>query len=198
MNLNWLIALSTGLAAAPALAQENPIQHDAEFYILQAQNGEQWAQDDAAVDEALAAFRDSNGGKPLNIVIVLIDDMGFGDMGIPEFNAVRSYATPNINVFSDQAMRMVRMYIEPSCTPTRVAQLKPWPTYRMTFRGCQKAFPDGEVFLNMSSTNPLLRLLDMVTEITFDWGIGRQHQEGAPLMDNMDRSDDRLPNKTHV
>ena len=76
--------------------------------------------------------------------------------------------------------------------------MKPWPTYRMTFRGFQKAFPEGEVFLNKPSSNPLLRLLDMVTEITFGWGISRQHQEDAPVMDNMDRSDDRLPNKTYV
>ncbi len=85
-----------------------------------------------------------------------------------------------------------------ACPLRPEAQMKPWPTYRMTFRGFQKAFPDGEVFLNKPSQNPLLRLLDMMTEITFGWGIGRQHQEEAPVMDNMDRSDDRLPNKTYV
>ncbi|MGV6803079.1 MAG: DUF3179 domain-containing (seleno)protein [Ruegeria sp.] len=86
----------------------------------------------------------------------------------------------------------------PTCPLRSEAQMRPWPTYRMTFRGFQKAFPDGEVFLNKPSTNPVLRLLDMVTEITFGWGIGRQHQEDAPVMDNMDRSDNRLPNKTYV
>ncbi len=85
-----------------------------------------------------------------------------------------------------------------ACPLRPEAQMKPWPTYRMTFRGFQKAYPDGEVFLNEPSPNPLLRLLDMMTEITFGWGIGRQHQEDAPVMDNMDRSDDRLPNKTYV
>ncbi len=85
-----------------------------------------------------------------------------------------------------------------ACPLRPEAQMKPWPTYRMTFRSFQKAFPDGEVFLNKPSPNPLLRLLDMMTEITFGWGIGRQHQEDAPVMDNMDRSDNRLPNKTYV
>jgi arylsulfatase len=69
----------------------------------------------------LAEFREGNGGKPPNIIYLLIDDMGFGEMGIPELNAVRGYETPNINQFSDEAMRMVRMYTEPSCTPTRTA-----------------------------------------------------------------------------
>lgn len=76
--------------------------------------------------------------------------------------------------------------------------MKPWPTYRMSFRGFQKAFPEGEVFLNKPPSNPLLRLFDMATGIAFGWGIERQHQEAAPVMDNMTRSDDRLPNKTYV
>lgn len=86
----------------------------------------------------------------------------------------------------------------PACPLRPEAQMKPWPTYRMSFRGFQKAFPEGEVYLNKPSSNPILRLLDMVTEITFGWGIGRQHQEDAPVMDNMESSDDRLPNKTYV
>ncbi|MGV6803078.1 MAG: sulfatase-like hydrolase/transferase [Ruegeria sp.] len=123
MKFSRLLLIFAGFAASHAHAQDETIKHDAEFYILQAQHAEQWARDDAAVDKALAGFREGNGGNPPNIVSVLIDDMGFGDMGIPELNAVRGYETPNINVFSDQAMRMVRMYTEPSCTPTRVAQM---------------------------------------------------------------------------
>ncbi|MFC3613788.1 sulfatase-like hydrolase/transferase [Lutimaribacter marinistellae] len=115
-----LISLTIGAAAS---AQTDPIVHDAEYYILEAQRADQWAADDAAVDTALETFRRVNGGRPPNIVSVLIDDMGFGDMGIPELNAIRGYSTPNINAFSDEAMRMVRMYTEPSCTPTRVAQM---------------------------------------------------------------------------
>ena len=86
----------------------------------------------------------------------------------------------------------------PACPVRPEAMMEPWPTFRMTFRGFQKAYPDGEVYMNVPSSNPLLRLLDMVTEITFGWGIARQHQEDAPVMDNMDRSDNRLPNKTYV
>ncbi|WP_171229429.1 sulfatase-like hydrolase/transferase [Ruegeria sp. HKCCA4008] len=117
-----LFLLGSLAISAPAHAQDAPIAHDSEFYILQAQNKDAWEQDDSAVDQALAAFRDENGGNPPNIISILVDDIGFGDMGIPELNAVRGISTPNINDFSDEAMRMVRMYTEPSCTPTRVAQ----------------------------------------------------------------------------
>ncbi|KIC46012.1 sulfatase [Ruegeria sp. ANG-S4] len=111
------------LAASAAAAQDAPIIHDAEYYILEAQNAEQWAEDNAEVDQLLEAFREENEGKPPNILNILIDDIGFGDLGIPELNAVRGYSTPHINDFSDEAMRMVRMYTEPSCTPTRVAMM---------------------------------------------------------------------------
>ena len=66
-----------------------------------------------------------------HIVYILVDDIGFGDLGIPELNAVRGYETPNINELSDQGTRMVRMYTEPSCTPTRVAFMTGRQPYRM-------------------------------------------------------------------
>ena len=106
---------STSLQAASKIA------HDSEYYVLEAQNSEQWARDDQAVDKKLAEFRKKNGGKPPNILYILIDDIGFGDLGIPELNAIRGYKTPNINKLADQSMRFARMYTEPSCTPTRVA-----------------------------------------------------------------------------
>ena len=115
---------SNNLHAAASIA------HDSEYYILKAQNGEQWAKDDKAVDKKLAEFRKKNGGKSPNILYILIDDIGFGDLGIPELNAIRGYKTPNINKLADESMRFARMYTEPSCTPTRVAFM----TGRQPFR----------------------------------------------------------------
>jgi arylsulfatase A-like enzyme len=64
------------------------------------------------------------------VLYILVDDMGFGDMGMPELNAIRGYKTPHINKLADQGMRFARMYTEPSCTPTRVAFM----TGRQPFR----------------------------------------------------------------
>jgi arylsulfatase len=111
-----------GLAmTAPALAAGDKIVHDTEYYILEAQNAEKWAADDKAVDKKLAEFMKKNDNKPPNILYILIDDIGFGDLGNAELNAIRGYKTPNINKFADEGMRFARMYTEPSCTPTRVA-----------------------------------------------------------------------------
>jgi hypothetical protein len=76
--------------------------------------------------------------------------------------------------------------------------MKPWPTFRMSFRAFQNAYADGEVFLNKPSSNPFLALLDLVTDAAFSMGISTQHREEKPVMDNMSHFDDRLPNKTYV
>ena len=114
-----LASITLAVWSVQGLAQN--IVHDTEYYILEAQNGERWARDDKIVDQKLADFRRKNGGKPPNILYILVDDIGFGDLGIPELNAIRGYSTPNINQLADESMRFARMYTEPSCTPTRVA-----------------------------------------------------------------------------
>lgn len=119
------------IVSAASLSQANEeLVHDTEYYILEAQNAEMWAADDNSVDAKLAAFKAKNGGKPPNILYILIDDIGFGDLGIPELNTIRGYKTPAINKFSDEGMRFARMYTEPSCTPTRVAFMTGRQPYR--------------------------------------------------------------------
>lgn len=100
---------------------ESRIVHDAEYYILEKQYGESWAQDDATIDARMAEFKARNDGKPPNILYVLVDDLSFGEMGIPEMNYVRGSQTPRINEFADEGLSLMRMYTEPSCTPSRAA-----------------------------------------------------------------------------
>lgn len=111
-----LVALSGQVAA-----QDGDIIHDAEYYIIEAQNGEQWAEDDVQIDARLAALREANGGKPPNIVYILLDDLGFGEIGTKEMSVVRGYDTPAIAKLAQEGLSLQRMYTEPSCTPTRVA-----------------------------------------------------------------------------
>jgi arylsulfatase A-like enzyme len=121
------MVLSILLFAIPQLscaAEENgKIQHDAEYAILEAQNGEAWAADDRAVDEKLAEMRAKNGGKAPNIVYILLDDVGFGEIGMDELSVIRGYKTPNLSAFAKEGLSLQRAYSEPSCTPTRVAMM---------------------------------------------------------------------------
>ena len=127
-QLYVLLITVTPLCLNIAFAKD--IIHDAEYYIAEAQNGETWTAQDKLLDEKLAAFREKNGGKPPNIFYILIDDIGFGDLGSATLNSIRGYKTPSINEFAREGMRMARMYTEPSCTPTRVAFMTGRQPYR--------------------------------------------------------------------
>ncbi len=120
-TLARVLAAAAIAASMVGTAAAKELVHDAEYYVLKKQNGERWAQEDKVLDKTLAEFRENNGGKPPNIFYILIDDIGFGDLGSKTLNMIRGYETPNINSLAKQGMRMARMYTEPSCTPTRVA-----------------------------------------------------------------------------
>ncbi|ASP35805.1 sulfatase-like hydrolase/transferase [Labrenzia sp. VG12] len=117
-----------GLAAAlsfligESVAQDQ-IVHDGEFAFLLAQKGEAWAQQDSRLDARLAELQDANNGKPPNILYILIDDVSFGQMGSRKMNYVMGIDTPNINQLAADGLSLMRMYTEPSCTPTRTAFL---------------------------------------------------------------------------
>ena len=117
-----LTILSIALSSATAVAA-NQIVHDAEYYVLEAQHGEKWSADDNKIDKKLAEVRKKNGGKPPNIVYILLDDVGFGEIGMDELSVIRGYKTPNMDAFAKEGLSLQRMYSEPSCTPTRVAMM---------------------------------------------------------------------------
>ena len=106
-----------------AQAQSGKIIHDAEHNILAAQHGKRWAKEDKEIDAKLAEIRKKNGGKPPNIVYILLDDLGFGEIGMPDLDVIRGYSTPRISQFAAEGLSLMRMYTEPSCTPTRVAMM---------------------------------------------------------------------------
>jgi arylsulfatase len=104
-------------------AKETKIIHDAEYYFVQAQHQKEWAAEDKEIDKKLAEIRKKNGGKRPNILYILIDDISFGQMGNRTMNYVMGIETPRINTFAEEGLSLMRMYTEPSCTPTRAAFL---------------------------------------------------------------------------
>jgi len=123
MKLKSLLTLPFILAGLPAVAQDDGIIRDGEYRLLEIQNGEAWAADDQNIDAKLAEIREKNGGKPPNIVYILLDDVGFGEIGMDDLSVLRGYKTPNMTALADDGLSLMRMYTEPSCTPTRVSMM---------------------------------------------------------------------------
>ena len=84
-----LSIVAAGIIAVSTAAAAEPIQHDAEHYVLLHQYKDKWAAEDKELDRELAKIRKKNGGKRPNIVYILLDDMGFGEYGIPALNKIR-------------------------------------------------------------------------------------------------------------
>ena len=122
-----LIAMSAivcaSLLSIGGVQAASKIIHDGEYYFLEARHGEKWAKEDKEIDTKLAEIRKKNGGKRPSILYILIDDVSFGQMGNRAMNYVMGIKTPRINEFADEGMSLMRMYTEPSCTPTRAAML---------------------------------------------------------------------------
>jgi len=106
----------------PAFAQADKpkIIHDAEYYVLEARHGQRWAVEDRNLDAKLAQLREKFGAPP-NIIHIMWDDTAVGEVGIPAIQKVRGFETPNINRFAAEGINFMRMYTEPSCTPSRAA-----------------------------------------------------------------------------
>ena len=123
LKFRTIAVLLAATAPFAAIAEDGPIIHDAEYRIIERQHGDRWAAEDTEIDTKLAEIRERNGGKPPNILYILLDDVGFGEIGTPDLDVIRGYSTPNIASFAEEGMFMARMYTEPSCTPTRVAMM---------------------------------------------------------------------------
>ncbi|EGB13912.1 sulfatase [Pseudodesulfovibrio mercurii] len=56
-----------------------------------------------------------------NIVLIVSDDTGFGDLGVYGGGEGRGMPTPNFDKLADEGMTFFSFYAQPSCTPGRAA-----------------------------------------------------------------------------
>ena len=110
------VVVSAACSSNSAFAQ----QFDAPFYELQKKHASEWAAQDRAIDATLAALEKKFGKKP-NIIYILTDDIGYGELGYQGGGAVRGAPTPNLDRMAREGIALNGFYSEPSCTPTRVA-----------------------------------------------------------------------------
>ncbi|KRR01854.1 arylsulfatase [Bradyrhizobium jicamae] len=70
--------------------------------------------------EKLRQVEARTGRKP-NILIVLVDDMGYGDPGAYGGGAMLGAPTPNIDSLAARGLKLTSAYATPVCTPSRAA-----------------------------------------------------------------------------
>ena len=112
----FFVGAMIGATAGSALAQ----QFDAPYYALEERMAADWADQDSRIDARLAALREEFGTPP-NIIYILADDVGWGELGWQGGGRHRGTPTPELDRIAFDGMRFWSAYAEPSCTPTRIA-----------------------------------------------------------------------------
>lgn len=112
----WTLLLAQALLAPLAAAG---YEVDAAQRALAAANHERWREEDRALDARLKEHVREHG-RP-NIVFILADDIGWGELGSYMGGKLRGTPTPSLDRLAAEGTKLLQHYAEPSCTPTRVA-----------------------------------------------------------------------------
>ena len=75
---------------------------------------------EAEVQNKLEALAKKTGRRP-NILLLVVDDLGWGDPGCYGGGEAIGAATPNIDFLAQEGLKLTSCYSQPTCTPTRSA-----------------------------------------------------------------------------
>jgi arylsulfatase A len=123
---------------------------------------------------ALLAGHDTHAApveKP-NIIFILADDMGYGDIG--PFGSTTN-RTPNLDRMAGEGMKLTSFYAAPLCTPSRAQFLTGCYAKRVSLP--QVIFPRSEIGLN-TNEHTVAKLLNAQGYATL--AIGKWHVGDAP------------------
>ena len=118
MAMAMLLFSPTALAVAVKPCDE-PV-FDAPYYKLAERMADKWDAQDVAIDAKLATLEAKFGKKP-NIIYILTDDVGWGEVGWQAGGKHRGTPSEELDRMASEGMRFYHAYSQPSCTPSRVA-----------------------------------------------------------------------------
>ena len=125
--------------------------------------------------------------RPPNILFILADDLGYGDLGAFGQHRIR---TPNLDRLATEGMRLTRHYSGNAvCAPSRCVLLTGRHPGHAWIRDNREAQPEGQEPLP-AGTVTLARLLQengYATGAFGKWGLGSPGSTGDPLNQGFDR-----------
>ena len=113
--------------------------------------------------------------KP-NVVIMLADNVGYGDIGAYGGGEIRGMPTPRIDSIAAQGLRLTQYLVEPACTPSRAALISGRYSQRLGLAtviigGTPNTLQASEVTLG-----ELFKSAGYATGMTGKWHLGASEQ----------------------
>jgi arylsulfatase len=111
--------------------------------------------------------------KP-NILFILADNTGYGDIGVYGGGELRGAPTPRIDQFAAEGLRLTQFLVEPACTPSRAALMTGRYSIRsglslVAVEGTDISLPAKEITMA-----EMLREAGYATAIFGKWHLGAQ------------------------
>ncbi len=121
--------------------------------------------------------------KPPNVILIFMDDMGYGDMSA--YGALQ-YQTPNLDRLAADGVRFTNFVTaQPVCSASRAALLTGCYPNRIGISGA--LFPDSKIGLNPKETtiSEMMKTAGYVTSMIGKWHLGVQ-KEFLPVQHGFD------------
>ena len=111
-----------------------------------------------------------------NIVVILADDMGYGD--VQAYNPESKIATPNINSLAEEGMKFTDAHTNSSvCTPTRYGLVTGRYAWRTRLkRGVLSGYSDHLIDTSRTTIASLLKQKGYYTAVIGKWHLGVDYQ----------------------
>ena len=122
-----------------------------------------------------------------NIVFILADDMGYGDLSA---YGQQKFSTPHIDQLAKQGMRFTQFYAGTSvCAPSRASLITGLHTGHTYIRGNKEVQPEGQqpIADTVVTVMEVLKQAGYATGIFGKWGLGPVGSSGDPLKHGTDR-----------
>ena len=131
---------------------------------------------------AMAGAAPTTPPRP-NILVILSDDMGWGQ---PGFNGGTEVATPNMDRLADEGVKLTQFYVQPRCAPTRASLV----TGRYAWKTGMAQNPNGRkddgLLLDERTIGEALRDSGYATWLVGKWHLGYWGADRLPLQRGFD------------
>ncbi|MDF2193675.1 arylsulfatase [Paraflavitalea sp. CAU 1676] len=136
---------------------------------------------------ALAQQKAGPSRQPTNIILIVADDLGYGDLGC---YGQKKFTTPNIDKLAATGMQFTQFYSGTTvCAPSRASLMTGLHTGHTAIRGNRGFKPEGQFPLPDSALTiaAVLKKAGYATGAFGKWGMGYPGSSGEPLKQGIQR-----------